>query len=169
MGEPRWVRLGRVVRAQGLRGEFRIDPDSGDPDTFTKLKKLAWSQGGEPVAVVAGRAHKRQAVVKVAGCESIEAAQALIGREVWVRREWMPPAPKGSYYWVDLVGCKVVDAQGAEIGPVTAIEDYGPHGILVVALPAGGEGRIPFVEAIVTGVDLAAGRVTVDLPPGLLD
>lgn len=169
MGAPRWVRLGRAVRVQGLRGEFRIDADSGDPEVFTKLKQLAWSQGGEPVAVVAARTHKRQAVVKVAGVESVEAAETLIGREVWVRREWMPPAPKGAYYWVDLVGCKVVDAAGAEVGDVAALEDYGPHGILVVTRPGGGEGLIPFVESIVTGVDLEARKVTVDPPPGLLD
>lgn len=169
MGEPRWVRLGRVVRTQGLRGEFRIDPDSGDPAVLAKLAALAFGQGGDAVAVVAGRTHKRQAVMKVAGVDTVEGAEALVGREVWARRDWMPPAPKGSYYWVDLVGCRVEDAQGAAIGPVIAVEDFGPHAILVVALANGEEGRIPFVEAIVTGVDLKARQVTVDPPPGLLE
>lgn len=169
MSGPRWLRLGTVARPQGLRGEIRVNPDSGDPSVFTSLKRIAWSRGGEPVGVRGARMHKRQAIFRPEGVESIAAAEPLVGREVWVRRDWLPPPEEGTYYWADLVGCRVEAAAGGVVGEVTALEDYGAHAILVVALPGGGEARVPFVEPIVRAVDLAAGRIEIEPPPGLLE
>jgi 16S rRNA processing protein RimM len=161
--------LGKIARVQGLRGEIRINPYSGDPEGFAKLTSLLLDKDGEPVAVKSARAHKSQAVVKLAGIDSIEAAQPLVGREVWATRAMLPAADEDEYYWIDLVGCRVETVAGAEVGTVVRLESLGAHDNLVVERPGKDEAQIPFVDEMVTEVDLTARRIVVDPPEGLLD
>lgn len=169
MAGPAWVCLGRIVRPHGLRGEVRIDVNSGDPEGFKRLERAALSSGGEPLKILSAMTHKRQAIVRFAGYETIEAAAPLIGREVWAERDWLPKPQAGAYYWVDLAGCKLTDLKGRELGEVTGLENGGAHDNLIVRLPDGREGQVPFVDAMVKTVDLQGRKITVDVPPGLLE
>ncbi len=110
--------------------------------------------------------HKGRPVVKLVGIDSISAAEVLEGCEIRIPKEERPAAPEDEYYHDDLVGCLVVDAEtGKEFGVVTAWRDYGGAGILEV------DGRlmIPFARSICVGIDVAAKRIRVKLPEGLLD
>jgi 16S rRNA processing protein RimM len=98
------------------------------------------------------------------------AAEALKGARVFVSRESFPTAGDGEYYWIDLIGLDVVNRDGVALGPVVDLIDTGPHCVLRVrrpeaapdAKPDDAERLIPFVDAFVDQVDLAARRITVD-------
>lgn len=163
-----WISIGTIARPHGLRGEFRVNPVSGDPSGFVHYREVKIADG-KVRAVVSARSHKRQAILRVAGCDSIEAVQALIGETISIHRDALPEPDEDEYYWRDLVGCEVVDRTLGVVGTVTALVDFGAHDNLVVARSEDKEAQIPFVDAMVVDVDLDARRIEVDLPEGLLD
>jgi len=172
------VELGRIAGAYGVRGWIRVRPH-GRPDESALLSlSRAWirpaRQTGDaatwrPVDIVRARSHAGLVLLQVAGCDDREQAEALKGSEIAASRAAFPPTEPGEYYWVDLLGCEVIGQEGAVLGRVLAVEDYGaPHPVLRVGgadesgRPAGKTLLIPFVEPIVGEVDLAARRIVAD-------
>ncbi len=162
------VTLGTVGSTKGLRGEFRVNPFSGEPDGIKQLTMLGLADGSYRKVLSVG-VHKKQAVVKLEGITSIEQAQALAGQEVWVDSDDLPATDEDAFYWFDLVGSLAFDPAGARIGEVSAIESTGAHDTLVIKLEGGREARVPFVDEFVVEVDSKGKRLVLDPPPGLLD
>jgi 16S rRNA processing protein RimM len=90
------------------------------------------------------------------------AAEALKGARVFIARSSFPTAGSDEFYWVDLIGCAVVNREGVELGSVADLMDTGVHSVLRVVQGDDAERLIPFVAAYVDAVDLAARRITVD-------
>jgi 16S rRNA processing protein RimM len=162
------IALGRVVRVQGLRGEVRVNPYSGDPEILSQLTRIRLSAAGER-AVERGRVHKNVVVLKFAGIDGPEAAQGLIGQEVFGRREDFPEPSEDEYYWHDLIGCRVYDQAAGDVGVVEELMDTGAHPNLVIRRDGEKTFMVPFVDELVTSVDLENRRIDIDMPPGLLE
>jgi 16S rRNA processing protein RimM len=82
-----------------------------------------------------------------------------------VPRERLPPPGADEFYHVDLIGLAAVTADGTEVGTVIAVHDFGAGDILELRPPAGGTTiMLPFTDAFVPAVDVAAGRITVAPP-----
>ena len=110
---------------------------------------------------------------RLSGVASREEAEALKGTRLYVPRARLPSLPDDEFYHADLIGLTVFDTGGATIGRVRAIHDHGAGDMLEVARPVGqagdgGDLLIPFTHAAVPTVDLAAGRIVVDLPEDML-
>ena len=107
-------------------------------------------------------------VAQLMGVADRNAAEALKGASVQIRRSHFPSLADGEFYWIDLIGLAVDNLQGESLGVVDGLMDNGAHPILRVLAPAAPgldkrkEWLIPFVESFVTAVDLAAGRITLD-------
>jgi 16S rRNA processing protein RimM len=121
--------------------------------------------------------HKEQPVFKLRGIDTISAAEQLAGKDVAIPAGDRVPLPEGEYYYSDLVGCRVVDnASGGLVGEVTGWRELGEETgkvrpvLLEVSLKEGGEPvLIPFAEAILKKIDVAAREIRADFPEGLLD
>lgn len=114
-----------------------------------------------PATVTDGRRHGKTVLARLEGCDDRDAAASLIGDEIAVPREELPPLPEGRYYWTDLVGLRVEHRDGSELGVVDHLLETGANDVLVVK----GEREIliPFVpEKVVLDVDLDAGVIRVD-------
>ena len=110
--------------------------------------------------------HMGTLVFKFRGVDSISDAEALIGAEVRVPASQRTPLDEDEFFQSDLIGCEVFDAAtGSRLGIVTAWEDSGGHGLLVVNDSL----LIPFARAICKEIDTAARRIAVELPEGLKD
>jgi 16S rRNA processing protein RimM len=105
--------------------------------------------------------------VSLSGCESPEAAAALVGRLLAIPEEDALPLPPGHFYPWQLAGCRVFSEDGAEVGVVTGIEPSPAHELWVVR--GAREHLIPAVAEIVIDVDIAGRRVVIRPPDGLLD
>jgi 16S rRNA processing protein RimM len=108
--------------------------------------------------------HGPTLIAKLAGCDDRESAARLKGRGVAVPRDALPETGPGEYYWSDLVGAAVVNAAGEPLGEVTEVFSNGAHEILRV-VEAGAEKTerlLPFLDSVVTKVDLTARRIEVD-------
>ena len=172
--------VGKIVAAQGLRGELRVLPLSDFPERFTKAGTRWLQRHDDPprrVDLKGGRQlpGKELYVVRIDGIDSREAAEALVGEELMVLASDRPRLARGEFHLLDLVGLEVRvqdgEAPGASIGTVRDLIHAG-NDLLEVTLNAEHGDRvilIPFVTAIVPTVELEEGWIGITPPPGLLD
>jgi len=166
------VAIGEIVRPHGLRGEVRVTPLTDRPERFEGMTAcVVWdaaSDERQPRRVTASRRQGDAVLLAFDGVESPEAARALIGRLIAVpASQALPPRP-GSFYPWQLEGARVTTEDGRDVGRLTRIEP-GPGQDLWVVQGAEREHLIPAVAEIVVDVDVAAGRVVIRPPAGLLD
>jgi len=96
-------------------------------------------------------------------------AEALRGMRLYLPRAALPPTGDEEYYHADLIGLEAALADGTLIGRVRAVHDFGAGDTLEIERPAGPAAMVPFTRAIVPVVDLGAGRLVLDPPPGLIE
>lgn len=161
------VLVGRVVKPQGRHGEVAVEPFSDREDRFPKLARaFVAATGGEAreVRVEHCFAHKQRFVLKLAGIDSIEAAETLRGAELRIPESQLAALPEGSYYYHQLAGLQVDDERGSMIGVVESVMETGAlTRVLVVRTPEG-ETLLPFADAFVRSVDLRRGRIVAMRP-----
>jgi len=158
--------MGRIGAPFGVRGWVRVTPWSEDAGALATHR--TWAIRGtaddawRDVEVLEAKLQTPGLVAHFAGVESREAAAALRGREVGLRRDVLPPPAENEYFWTDLEGLEVMNRSGVCLGRVAGVAGNGAHPILRVATQEGPERLIPFVPAYVDRVDMAAGRIEVD-------
>jgi len=158
-----------VTGAYGIQGWVRIKPYSPDADALLTAKTW-WIDKPEfrDVDMLHAKMHGEDVVAQLMGVADRNAAEALKGAVVQVRRSHFPPLANDEFYWVDLMGLVVVNVEGEHLGVVSDLMDNGAHPILrVVAPPAPDAGKqkewlIPFVDQFVKTVDQNAKKITVD-------
>jgi 16S rRNA processing protein RimM len=160
------VLLGRIAGAHGVRGEVRLTSFTERPEAIAEYGPLSDRSGRRQFALaLRGRVRGENLVAAIAGIDDRNAAEALAGTELYVDRAQLPPTgDEGEYYHVDLVGLRVEDPAGRELGRVTSVADYGAGPMLEIRSDAGGELLLAFTDAVVPTVDIAGGRL-VALPP----
>jgi 16S rRNA processing protein RimM len=165
------VAVGRIGRARGVRGDVFVEPWTDDPDDrFAAGSVLATDPPDVgPLTVEGSSAAGGKLVLHFAGCNDREAAAALTGVRLVIPTGDRPPLDDpDDYYDTDLVGLAATGIDGADYGPVIDVVHAGGADYLVLAI-GGRERLVPFVAAIVPTVDVAAGRVVIDPPEGLLE
>ena len=167
------IAVGRILRPQGRRGEVRVEPLTDEPGRLAELREcyLVPPAEGERRQVEGLWFQRSVPVVKLAGSESLDHAEALAGRLLAVPRTAVRPLPPDRFYGFDLLGCAVRDPRGAELGTLVDVlssPDERWHDLWVLRAGAR-ECLIPAVSAIVERVDLAERVVVVRPPEGLLE
>lgn len=160
--------VGRVARPHGLRGQVLVNAETDfAADRFKVGQVLLVGGAGRtvPREIREVRFHQGRPIVAFDGVETMDAAEALAGLDVWVSRDAVDPLPDGTFYRHDLVGCEVRGADNAVIGRVTAVEGTLERSYLVVD----GDVMLPLVEGICVDVDTTARRIVVHPPAGLLE
>jgi 16S rRNA processing protein RimM len=164
--ETGWVAVALLGKTRGNRGEITALALTGKPERFQTLRQVWLFGGGEPFEIESTWFHAGTLIFKFRGVDSISEAEKLYGAEVRIPIAERAPLEENEFFQSDLIGCEVIDRRaGQSLGRVTAWEDSGGHGLLVV------EGRllIPFVRSICVEINPAARRIAVELPEGLLD
>jgi 16S rRNA processing protein RimM len=166
------VVIGEVTRPHGLRGEVRVTPHTDHPERFEALGEcVLWDEARDTRVVrrVVGVRRQGDAVLlSLAGCDSVEAATALVGRLVALPRAEALPLPPGQVYPWQLIGCRVETEDGRSIGELSGIEPSPAHDLWAVR-SGEREHLIPAVPEIVVDVDVGGRRVVIRPPEGLLD
>jgi 16S rRNA processing protein RimM len=163
------ITIGRIVKPQGRHGEVAVEPLSDRSERFAELRRVfAFGAGGDPreLGVTSCWPHKGRYVLKLAGVDSIEAAEALRDLQIAIPEEELARLPEGSYYYHQLQGLEVVDEGGKSLGHVAELMETGATPNLVVR-GLEGETLIPFAETFVREVNLGARRIVVN-PPELV-
>jgi 16S rRNA processing protein RimM len=163
----RRILLGVVGRPHGVRGLSRVVSYTADPASLTAYGALTDDKGrrftlrwrGEGIAEIAEMVDGRPVPAA-----DRNAAEKLVNTRLYIDRARLPPPEEDEFYLADLVGLQAIDAEGATLGTVVAVHDYGAGASIEIARAESGPLLVPFTRASVPEVDPAAGRLTV-LPP----
>jgi len=171
MGQ-RLVVIGEIARPHGLHGEMRVTSLTDHPERFEGVTDcVLWDRARdtrERCRITRARRQGTAVLLSLAGYDTVEATSALVGRLVALPEAEALPLPPGQFYPWQLEGCRVVTDDGREVGRVTRIEQSAAQDLWVVSDGAR-ERLIPAVAEIVLEVDVAAGRVVIQPPDGLLE
>jgi len=163
-----FLELGSITGTHGLNGTIQIYSHTRPAIGIAGYS--CWWLGGREFRVQRCWQHGKRILAQLEGIDDISAAEALHGQIIRVPRD-MVPVDEDEYLWQDLIGCTVTDEQGDVLGQVTALEDYGAQDTLIVTtLPDAavqGEWMIPFVESIVTDVDMDRRHISIIMLPGM--
>jgi len=171
------VIVGRVGRPHGIRGEVVIGVRTDEPDLRFPVGAVLGA-GPTPdsdtppaqLRVASARWHSGQLLVAFAGVTDRTAAGELTGSWLSVDSSQLPATPDPDEFRDhELIGLSVRTCAGEAVGVVTDVLHYGQDLLVVQRPDDGGEHLVPFVKAIVPEVDVAAGTIIIDPPPGLLD
>ena len=189
MADPHWIGVGRIRGSQGVQGALKIEPYAAASESVLRharrwrlVEAAEPSPDGTPAGQVpaprrAARPLALPQIVRRGRCRVLgdalvaelvlldgqppltrEQGLALKGVEIQVDRADFPPTQDDEFYHADLIGCEVIGQQGARLGTVVAVDDHGAQQVLRLD-----DGMlIPFVEAIVQSVDVAARRIQAD-------
>ena len=168
MPQKPYLEAGQIVGTHGVRGEVRVQPWCDSPQQFATFKKLYWDAEGKKPVKVKGRPHKNIALVVLEGVDTVEAAQVLRGKMLYVDRRDLK-LPKGHYLVQDLIGLTVVDADtGDTYGTLTDVSQTGANAVYHMATDKG-EILIPAIPDVVVEIDLKRDILRLRPMKGLLD
>lgn len=173
------VVMGRVVAPYGVFGWLKVVPDTEafdglfDYDTWWLGKGNDWRE----MVVETAKTHNDVLVVKLKGIDDRDAALACKGKQIAVPREKLPEAEENEYYWSDLIGIRVKNKQEVDFGLIVDVFETGANDVIAVRADAiqpeastdkavakekPQERLIPFIDAVVLEVDIAAKTMLVD-------
>jgi 16S rRNA processing protein RimM len=159
------VVLATITRPHGLRGAVRAKVFNEDTEVLHAGARvwLVFPDGTERAAKVANAQPAKETwMIALDDVTTVEGAEALRGVQIAVDRTELPALEDGEFYHADLVGCRVLEANGTLMGTVRDVIQYPSVDALVVDLERGGELEVPVVEGIVVSVDVPGGTIVVD-------
>jgi len=178
MAASKYIIVGAVARPHGVRGELIVDSHADSPSYFARGSTLRLSPPSDPgrgrdYVVRAARPHQERILLTLEGVPDRNAAETLRGLAVCVPLERLDPPSDDEVYLQQLFGLRVRLAGAApadpDLGVIEDIRDLGGPEIWVIRDPKGREILFPAADEFVPDIDLDAGVVTIDPPPGLLD
>ena len=151
------VTLAAVAGAHGIGGEVRLKLFAEGIESLKRHKQLF--AGERALTLKAVKPGGNGAIARFAEIDDRAAAEALRGTLLSVPRDALPPLEAGEYYHADLIGLACVGADGAPLGKVVAVENFGAGDLLEIEKPDGARALIPFRAGI---ADLEGGKVVAD-------
>jgi 16S rRNA processing protein RimM len=156
--------VARIGAAHGVRGAVKLWTFTEDPLAVKRYGPLTTKDGTRQFEVATAREANGHLVATLKGVATREEAERLNGIELYIAREKLPDTDEDEYYHADLIGLAAVTAANEPIGRVIAIHNFGAGDIIEIAPPHGATMLLPFTNAVVPTVDLAGGRVVIELP-----
>ena len=156
--------LGQIGAPHGVRGEVRLHSFTANPTAIATYGPLE-TEDGRVFKIESLRPAKHAFVAKLSGVADRDTAERLANTKLYVPRERLPePAEANEFYHADLIGLRAVDNDGRECGTVVAVHNFGAGDIIEIAPASGATMLLPFSNAVVPTVDIAGGRVVIELP-----
>ncbi|MGW0908107.1 ribosome maturation factor RimM [Streptomyces sp. NPDC002853] len=164
--------VARIGRAHGIKGEVTVEVRTDEPELRLGPGAVLATDPAStgPLTIETGRVHSGRLLLRFEGVRDRTGAEAL--RNTLLIAEVDPeelPEDEDEYYDHQLMDLDIVTKEGLEVGRITEISHLPSQDLFIVERPDGSEVMIPFVESIVTEIDLEEQRAIIDPPPGLID
>jgi 16S rRNA processing protein RimM len=156
--------IARIGAPHGVRGAVKLWTFTEDPLAVKAYGPLVTKDGTRQFEVTHAREAKGHLVATLKGVTSRDEAERLNGIELYIARKKLPATGADEYYHADLIGLAAVTPANEPLGRVIAIHNFGAGDIIEIAPPRGATMLLPFTNAVVPSVDLAGGRVVIELP-----
>lgn len=174
MSKEQQITLGKVGAVYGIKGWLKIHSFTGETDAI--LDYFPWSlklgNKTQTVEITDWRKHNKGLIVKVAGIDDRDYAQALVGSEIQTSEAALPELSQDDFYWRDLIGMSVVTNKGYDLGVVSDMMETGANDVLVVKANLNDgfskkERLIPYLfEQVIESVNIENKQICVDWDPG---
>lgn len=165
-----YLEAGKIVNTHGLRGEVKLVPWTDAPETFEDIDYVYIKKktGEERLDIENMKYQKNNLILKFRQIQSIEEAEKLKNKTVYIDRDALGELPEGVYYIADIIGLEAVDADGNIIGTVADIFNTGSNDIYEIKREGKKNLLLPHIDDVIT-VELENSRVVVRIPKGLED
>jgi len=164
MGADKKIALGYISAVHGIKGWVKVHSWTRPMEAILKYQPWLLGEEESPVTIVDGRKQGKGLVALLPGFEDRELAATLVGQQIFVGRDQLPPTAEDEYYWSDLEGLQVYTIDGELLGRVEKLMETGANDVLVVR--GRREHLVPFVQGqFVKHVDLEKGLIEVDWDP----
>jgi 16S rRNA processing protein RimM len=168
--KPDRVLLGEIGRPQGLQGKVRIRSFTAEPAAIANYGPLEDETGMLVFEIESLRVTAKALTARLKGVESRDQAEALTGTRLFVPRSRLPEREEGEWYHSDLIGLAALAPDGATIGTVIAVHNFGAGDLLEIGPPGGGATVLmPFTRETVPEVDVEGGWLRIAPPEGLFE
>ncbi len=163
-GEPVFLAAGLLRRTHGLTGEMVMTILTDFPRRLLKGKVVYLGEKHEETRIAGVRMQNKDMLITFEGYDSVEAANRLRNKTLYIKADSLPELPEGEYYHHQLIGLEVADEKDNLLGQLVEILETGANDVYVVKSKEGSEVLLPAVEDVILEVDLAAGRMRVKPP-----
>ena len=163
-----YLETGKIVGTHGIKGEMRVECWCDSPEFFCQLKKV-YLQEGICCLKVKSRVHKHIAIMKAEGIDTIEEAEKLRNKVLYIDRNDVA-LEEGTYFIQDLIGLSVYDVDnGSLYGKVTDVMQTGANDVYQITDSNGREYLIPVIDEVVIAVDLDSEKILIRPLKGIFD
>jgi len=163
-GEPVFLVIGLLRRSHGLGGDVIMDVYTDFPERLVPGKTLLIGESHRPLVVRNLRPKNKEIIIGFEGYDSPESTADLRNQNVYISAAEIPALPEGEYYHHQLIGLRVVNKDGEEIGILDDILETKANDVYVVKGPNGEEHLIPAVDEFILEINLAQQVIKVTLP-----
>lgn len=165
------LEIGKIVNTHGLRGEVKIVPWTDTPDVFEDIETVYIKKKNEynELTIKGIKYQKNNIIVKFAELSDISEAELLKNTVVYTTRDQLPELEEGVYYITDLIGCRVIDDNGENVGELVDVLPTGSNDVYVIKRPEKKDLLLPVIEDAVLNVDIENKVVMVHILDGLED
>jgi 16S rRNA processing protein RimM len=160
------IHVARIGTAHGIRGEVKLWSFTQDPAAVANYGPLETEDGARRFEIANLCAAKDHFVARLAGITDRNAAEALCNVDLFIPRGRLPAIEEpDTFYYADLIGLNTVTLDGAAIGTVSGVYNFGAGDIIEIAPVRGGQTlMLPFTDTIVSEVDMVARKIVIVLP-----
>ncbi len=162
--------VGVVTTTHGVRGEVKVFPTTDDADRFKKLKKVILFNEKEykPLKIQSVKRFKQFVILKLEGCDTMDDALLLKNAQLFVTREDAVKCEEDEYFIADLIGMRVTDEEGKDLGTVDDVITTGANDVYEIKQDNGNSFLIPAIKECVLSVNVKEKKMTIHLMDGLL-
>jgi 16S rRNA processing protein RimM len=166
---PVFLEIGVVTRPHGIAGEIKVQLSPEYLGALEHVRRVYLDNSPDARRIQTYRVHQGSALLKLEGVDTRDGAEALRGARISIKVRELPPLGESEYYSHDLIGLRVVDEAGQELGTLTEVLATGSNDVYVVKPADGKELLLPAIESVVRKIDLEAQTMSVVVPEGLRD
>lgn len=161
----RLVLVARISGAFGVKGELRIRTYTDNPLALLEFRHLKRSDGTPALTLISARSFRDGVIARAKEAANKDEADALKGLDLYAPRSALPPPDDEEFYLADLIGLEAIAPDGAPLGRVKAVPNFGAGDLLEIQPPRGRSWMVTFTAETVPSIDLEAGRIVIARPP----
>lgn len=165
-----YLAVGKIVNTHGVKGELKVTPITSDLSRFDYLLFVSIKHEGafKEYRVMSSRIHKNFVLIALKGVETMDEAEKLKGKELFVHRKHAIPLDEDEFFIVDIIGIDVYE-DDKHLGQLTDVLETGSNDVYIVTDNNKKEILIPALKSVIESVDIEGKRMQVRLLEGLVD
>ncbi len=166
-----YLEMGKIVATHGIKGEVRVQPWCDDAALLAEMEQLWLDPNGKrAVTIQQGRVHKNIVILKLAGVDTVEAAQLMRNKLLYVDRDVLA-LDENTYFIQDLIGIGIYDADQPELcyGKLTEVFQTGANDVYEVTDAEGVKRLVPAIPEVVVSTDIEGEKMTIRPLKGLFE